>query len=210
MQASILFTCPLTIKGFQMPWVSSEMAYLLSIDGLQEGENGIIAQLGRLFELELEVLTEAVWTEAPEIVLTYDPFEEDWAYTGDKEDPAALKFMYELAQSVQTGGTDDEMLDFMEEEGWSSTELLQTGIHPLLEFIGKYPYFWRAIKYNGQEWLKPYFEQETTKLDGQMVSTFYLDIQELAHFANRATKKKLLWFAKIQSDNNANSSPLNA
>ena len=181
-----------------MPAISPEMMYLLTTDVEQQGKEAILRQLSRLFEIDLEEFLLPVLEEMPTIMMTYDPFEDEWKYIGDRSDKAALEHTYQLAKSMQTGGTDDETEDLMRQQGWSSTKDLKEEVDKMLHMITAYPFFWRAIKYKDQAWLKSYFEQSKPELSSEekIVTAFWLDVQKLTHFITKVSEEKLLWFAK--------------
>jgi hypothetical protein len=198
MHKSFLFITPIHIKGLEMPRLSPEMMYLMTTDVELKGKEAILRQLSRLFEIDLEELLHPPLDQEPVITMNYDLFEDDWEYIGDRSDKKLLEHTFHLAKSMQTGETDDETEALMRREGWSSTKDIKEETEKMLHLITTYPFFWRAIKYQDQSWLKPYFEQTKPELSSEekIVSAFTLDVQELVHFITQLNQQKQLWFAK--------------
>lgn len=198
MHKAFSFVNPIAVKGLKMPSLSPQMMYLMTTDVEQYGKAAILRQLARLFEIDLEELLHPVLEQKPEIFMNYDPEGEEWEFLGDRSNNALLLRTYQLAQSMKTGEIDDEIADFMQHQGWSSFADLKEEIDKMLQLITDYPFFGRAIKYQGQDELKPYFEQAIPEHSSEekIVTAFYQDIQALAGFCTEASQQKLLWFAK--------------
>jgi hypothetical protein len=198
MQKAFAFVNPIYIKGLDVPKLSLEKMYLMTTDVEQQGKAAILRQLSRLFEIDLEEFLLPPLDEKPVVLMNYDLFEDDWEYTGDRSDKAALEHTYQLAKSMQTGETDDETQAFMHQQGWSNTKGLKEEVDKMLELITAYPFFFRAIKYENQSWLKSYFEQAKPQYSSaeKVVTAFTLDVQELVQYITQLDQLKQLWFAK--------------
>lgn len=192
------FINPIGIKGLEAPSLSREMMYLLTMNVEEVGKVAILRQLSRLFEIDIEALLQPLLEEKPPVSMNYDPFQDDWEFIGDRNDKLLLEQTYQLAKSMQTGDTDDETEARMSQEGWSSTKDLKEDIDKMLQLIVAYPFFWRAIKYGKETWLKPYFEEPLTAHSSaeKVITAFTLDIQELVQYIGQLNQYKQLWFAK--------------
>jgi len=192
------FINPIAIKGLEAPSLSKEMNYLLSMNVEEFGKTAILRQLSRLFEIDIEALLQPVLEEKPPVSMNYDPFQDDWEFVGDRNDKLLLEQTYQLAKSMQTGDTDDETEARMSQEGWSSTKDLKEDVDKMLQLITAYPFFWRAIKYDKETWLKNYFEEPLAAHSSaeKIITAFVLDVQELTQYISQLTQYKQLWFAK--------------
>jgi hypothetical protein len=199
MSKQLSFILPISIKDFELPTLSPALSYLLADDPQLHGEDAVLAQLGQLFEIPLEVLAHPVFGAAPPIVLEYDPFLGDWTNTAPRDQsPEDRQWLHELAISLLTGEADDEMEDLMAEQGWSRISELKAGVDELLQYVVAYPGCWRAIRLPEPALLKPYVGADLlTDPDGQPTSEFLLDLQELQHFAVQADAQNLRWFGKV-------------
>ncbi|PSR08631.1 MAG: hypothetical protein DA408_20950 [Bacteroidetes bacterium] len=199
MSKQLSFICPIAIKDFELPTLSPALTYLLADDPHLHGEDAVLAQLGRLFEIPLEVLAHPVFEEAPVVVLAYDPFLGDWTNTAPRDQSQEdRQFLHELAMSLLTGEADDEMEDLMAEQGWSRISEMQAGVGELIQYVTAYPGCWRAVRLPEPALLKPYVGADCpTDTAGQPASEFLLDMQELLHFATQASAQNLRWFGKV-------------
>lgn len=198
MQKAFAFVNPIHIIGLEAPSLSKEMNYLMTTDVEQQGKSAILRQLSRLFEIDLEELLFPPLDHKPTVLMNYDPFQDEWEYLGDRSDKAALTHAFQLAKSMQTGEEDDEAEELMRQKGWSNAKDLKEELDKMLGLVLAYPFYWRAIKYENQSWLKPYFEQAKPEHSGEekVVTAFVMDIQGLAHYATELSQQKQFWFAK--------------
>jgi hypothetical protein len=198
MQKAFAFVHPIAVKGLNMPALSPQMMYLMTTDVEQQGKAAILRQLARLFEIDLEEFLHPALDQAPVILMSYDPEGDEWEFLGERTNKDLMMRTYQLAKSIKTGEIDDEMADSMQQQGWSSFTGLKEEVDKMLQLMTDYPFFWRAIKYQDQDGLKPYIEQAIPEHSSEekIVTAFYLDVQELAHFCQEASQQKLLWFAK--------------
>ena len=198
MQNAFAIVNPIHIKGLVIPSLSKEMMYLMTSDVEQQGKSAILRQLSRLFEIDLEEFLHPPLDQKPLILMTYDPAQDEWEYLGDRSDKAVLGHAFQLAKSMQTGEIDDEIEALMHQQGWSNAKDLQEEVDKMLELMIAYPFFWRAIKYEDQSWLKPYFEQPIPEHSSEekIVTAFTMDVQELAQYIAALGQQKQLWFAK--------------
>ncbi|WP_367390079.1 hypothetical protein [Lewinella sp. LCG006] len=198
MHKAFYFVNPIEVKGLEMPALSPQMMYLIATDVEQKGKAAILRQLARLFEIDLEELLHPVLEQEPAIFMRYDPDEEEWEFLGERTDKDLMLRTYQLATSMKTGEIDDEIADDMLQQGWSSFRGLKEEVDKMLQLITAYPFFWRAIKYQDQDWLKPYLEQAIPEHseEEQIITAFHLDVQALARYCQEAGQQKLLWFAK--------------